>query len=143
MKTKSHRASTLPMWVVWVIIVVLVWLGFAALIILYATLPNDRHVTLCDQRKGGVDKTNDSQYVLGIVYRVFVTAVAAIIAVLFIISGTWIVSMVRKLSKDKSLSAAKVGEASISNPLYTSTQFLLNYTSTTITGASCGNRVLL
>ncbi len=104
------------MWVVWVIIVVLVWLGFGALIILYATLPNDTHVTVCDQRKGGVDKTNDSQYVLGIVYRVFVTAVAAIIAVLFIISGTWIVSMVRKLSKDKSLSAAKVGVASISNP---------------------------
>ncbi len=100
--------SSVPLWVGWVVIVALVWLGFVALIILFATLPNDSSISVCEQRRGGAETTNDSQYVLGIVYRVFVTAVAVIIAALFVLFGGWIVAMVRKLGKDKSSGATKV-----------------------------------
>ncbi len=107
-KSKRHDMSATPLWIGWAVIVAIVWLGFVALIILFATLPNDSSISVCEQRRGGVEKTNDSQYVLGIVYRVFVTAVAVIIAVLFVIFGGWIVAMVRKLGKDKSSGATKV-----------------------------------
>ncbi len=107
-KSKRHDMSAAPLWIGWLVIVVIVWLGFVALIILFATLPNDNDVSICEQRRGATDNSNNSQYVLGIVYRVFVTAVAVIIAVLFVIFGGWIVAMVRKLGKDKSSGATKV-----------------------------------
>ncbi len=111
LKTKRHQASMLPLWGGWGCIVVLVWLGFAILITLFATLPpgNSEHISVCERRKSGVDRTNnDSQYVLGIVYRVFVTTVAGIIALLFVIFGSWIMAMLANLGRDKFLGALKV-----------------------------------